>query len=311
MFLYFQSSYSTASPADRYPQSNFDTSVCTPNSNSMATDISTYQTSYPNTPMTSPMTTFTDSTSYGGETPMGDSPFGYETLSTGGNTNQAAPAAPSTPLQGFNDPPSPISSVAETYNIHGTYTYMRDDGKAGDLISSFRDENTCNSAPNPGSPEDTKFSNTSLFHYSQYQSFPDEISFIKQQGAFAVDNQADFYKQPQQQQQQPHPQQQQQQSQHSGSTGFPSPVPQDFQYPPDQKEAVFQNLSGFQGNQAVFADRGGYQNYQTGFYDNQRLQDSNFNFQLPTHAASMFREGSLNVHGRNMYQRRGASNTDR
>lgn len=268
---------------------------------------------------------------------MGDSPFGFESLGGGGGGaggsggaggGQAGSSA--SHLQGFGDSPSPIPSIGETYNIHGTYAYLRDDssnggggggggggaGKSGDLISAFRDENT--PAPTPGSPQDTKFSNTSMFHYGQaYQAFPDEISFMKQQGNFAVENNPDYYTAKQQQPQAQQPQQpvQAQQQQHTNSsgssTGFPSPGPTDFQYPPDQKDIVFQNLSGFSANQNLFGDRSGYQGYQPGFYDNQRLTDTNFNFQLPH--AGIYREGTgVNVHGRGPYQRRSSlTNPDR
>ena len=292
--MYFQTSYNTGSPVDRFQPSSFDVSVSTPST--MATDITTYQPQYQSTtPMTSPMTPFTDTASFSGDNQMGDSPFGFDNMA---NTSQTSSSG--SQLQGFGDSPSPIQSIGETYNIHGTYTYLRDDGKAGDLISAFRDENTCTPAPTPGSPQDTKFSSTSMFHYGQtYQAFPDEITFMKQQGSFGVEN-PEYYQSKQQPQQQA-----QQHGSSSSSTGFPSPGPSEYQYPPDQKEAVFQNLSGFQGNQALFGDRAGYQGYQAGFYDNQRLTETNFNFQLPH--AGMFRDGSgVTVHGRGPYQRRGS-----
>ena len=246
------------------------------------------------------MTSFTDTASFSGDTQIGDSPFGFDNMASASQTSSSG-----SQLQGFGNSPSPIQSIGETYNIHGTYTYLRDDGKTGDLISAFRDENTCTPAPTPGSPQDTKFSSTSMFHYGQaYQAFPDEITFMKQQGSFAVDN-PDYYP-PKQQQQQQVQQQGQQHGSSSSSTGFPSPSPTEYPYPPDQKDVVFQNLPGFQGNQAaIFGDRAGYQGYQAGFYDNQRLTETNFNFQLPH--AGMFRDGTgVNVHGRGPYQRRGS-----
>ncbi len=310
LIFLFQTSYSTGSPVDRFQPSSFDVSVCAPST--MATDINTYQASYQST---TPMTSFTDTASFSGDTQMGESSPFFDPIPAA--SSQQAPtsstATGGSQLQGFGDSPSPIQSLGETYNIHGTYTYLRDDGKAGDLISAFRDENTCGTpAPTPGSPQDTKFSNTSLFHYGQAaytQAFPDDVSFMKQQGNFAVDN-PEYYTNKQQQQlpqpQQPNPQQQHPTS--SGSTGFPSPGPSDFPYPPDQKDVVFQNLTGFQGAQtpsSLFGDRPGYQSYQPGFYDNQRLTDSNFNFQLPH--AGMFRDGAgVSVHGRGPYQRRGS-----
>ncbi len=271
----------------------------------MATDISTYQAAYQSTPLTSQMTSYTDSASFSGDTPLpGDSPFGGFDSATPLSTSQSS--ASGNAMQGYSESPSPIPSLPETYNIHGTYTYLRDDGgKGGDLISAFRDENTCTPAGAPGSPQENKFSNTSMFHYGQYGQFPgDDPSFMKQQGVFSPVDNSDFFS-PGGKGHQP-----QSQGGSSGSgSGFPSPSPSDFQYPPDQKDAVFQNLPGFpQGN--LFGSptdtRGGFQGYQASFYENQRLQDANFNFQLPSHAG-IYRDAS-GVHGRGPYPRRGSLN---
>ena len=145
-FLYFQTSYNAGSPVERFQPSSFDVTVCTPST--MATDINTYQTQYQSTtPMTSPMTSFTDTASFSSDAQMEDSPFGFDSMANASQTSSTA-----SQLQCFGDSPSPIQSIGETYNIHGTYTYLRDDGKTGDLISAFRDENHMHTCPRPGIP---------------------------------------------------------------------------------------------------------------------------------------------------------------
>jgi nuclear receptor subfamily 4 group A protein 2 len=154
-----------------------------------------------------------------------------------------------------------MSAFPETYNIHGTYTYLPRDDKM-DFVGALRED------PTP-EPEPEKFSQTMHYH-GQYQTFPED-AYTKQ--GF-LDNQ-DFFQKHQ--------------------TGFHSPSGYHPQSPmsgfPDQKELVFQ--SSFHGNQPMYQDRAGYHSYQHGYYDNARMSGPEGNFNLGAH---MYGEMGAPVH---------------
>ena len=77
-------------------------------------------------------------------------------------------------LHGFDNPQLP--SFQETYNIHGTYAYMRQEDIKPDIFGSFRDEPADVKPPPP------------LQYHGQYQAFTDAPqSFLEQTGVFGQD----------------------------------------------------------------------------------------------------------------------------
>lgn len=246
---------------ERFQSPSFDVNVSSPMASSEVS--SSYQTSYPSTPLQS----FTSET-YGSES----SATGMD-YASGFDSIQSA-------LHSFQD--SSLPSFQDTYNIHGTYTYMRQASEQQDtkpppeFLSSFRDE----------SSQGEKFP---IQYHGQYQAFTEE-SYLKHN--FLASENPEFYKQS------PAPA-------HSNfSQEFSSPnMPG---YNPDQKDTVFHG-SSFQGSPGLFqgSERQGFQGYPPGYYEGQRIStpDTNFNYPSP---------GSSGIFplGRQPYQRRSSLTMD-
>ena len=268
-----QTTFNTSSPTnlDRFQSASFDVNVCSPGS--MATDVNTYQTSYQATPVHS----FAESAFSGSETSIdtfgaggggsgsGGGGSGSGGGSGGGGGGSSFENLTSSMAANYTEISSSLPSFPETYNIHGTYAYMREDTKPEFTSFTSRDSGS------PGSVGENKYSAT-MHYQSQYEAFSEE-NYIKQQGAFSAVESHEFY-----QKGAPTPFQ---------GASFPS-ASNMAGYNPEQKDVVYPHQTGSYpvGNQQLFpgAERGqAYQAYQPGFYDNQRLggSDSNFNYAPP------------------------------
>ncbi len=246
---------------DRFQTTSFDVNV----SSSMATSEST---SYQATYQTAPLQSFA-SEGYGSDTSTMDYQTGFDSI-------QAT-------LQSFQD--SSLPSFQDTYNIHGTYAYMRqaEDTKP-EVFTSFNSEDN--------SPGD-KFTSSIQYH-GQYQTFSDE-AYLKQ----------NFLENPEFYQKQGQAQGQSQGLSPGFSQEFSSSMPG---FSPDQKDSVFHS-GGFQSGQHIYqgGDRPqGFPGYPPGYYDSQRMSstpDTNFNYPSPN-AGTMF------PIGRQPFQRRSSLTMD-
>ena len=229
----------------------------------MAADVNTYQAGY----QSAPMQTFAETTFTGPETPMDT--FAGSTFDNLTST-----------MSNYTEISSSLPSFPETYNIHGTYTYMRDEPKSE--FGSFGRE-----AASPSSGGE-KFSAT-MHYQGQYEAYSEE-AYLKQGGFVSVDNH-EFYP--------------------KGAPGafqggsFPPGTSMPGGYTPDQKDNVYQHAAGFQSNQQLFhgTDRQGFQGYQPGYYDNQRLAGADTNFNFPSHGGIYHGDISVQM-ARGPYQRR-------
>ncbi len=265
-----QTTYNTGSPGlDRFNTSTFDASVCT--AASMTSDVNNYQTSFSDTPMTS----FSNSIDFGGDTPVESQFSCFEGLHA---------------AIGLSDAPS-FTPLETQYSIQGTYFFQRDahpsaGGSSTAPTGGGGGDHSTQSSPTPPGPSPVHSQPqqppTNLPFQSQFPSQPyhtDELSFMNQ----------DYFPKPvgsQYEHAYPH-----------GSGGHQmSPA---AAYPPDNKEAVFQQAAGFHSNQPMFCDsRQGFQSYTPGYYgDSSRLAgpDSNFNFSGPGPQGSVYR-GDFNIH---------------